>query len=207
MFGRLTNNAQIAFARANHAAQRLNHQYIGTEHILLGLVEQRTSAACKVLQTLNIDPRRVKLEVEKLVPRGSEAGALGVPPQTPRAKNVLEHANQASRQFDHRYIGTQHLLLGLLRENDGIAAQVLANLGLTAEGVTQEMLRIVEDFGELADDSGALSDPFQLPTKISLEIVPGDPRMAVLKNEEGHRISPPLRFELAQEIVNRFNAH
>ncbi|MBM4098958.1 MAG: ATP-dependent Clp protease ATP-binding subunit [Planctomycetes bacterium] len=143
MFERLTDRARKVMALANQEAQRFNHEYIGTEHILLGLVKEGSGVGANVLKNLDIDLRKVRLEVEKLVKSGPEMVTMGKLPQTPRAKKVVEYAIEEARNLNHNYVGTEHLLLGLLREHDGVAAQVLMNLGLKLEEVREEVLSLL----------------------------------------------------------------
>ena len=143
MFERLTDRARKVMALANQEAQRFNHEYIGTEHILLGLVKEGSGVGANVLKNLGVDLRRVRLEVEKLVKSGPEMVTMGKLPQTPRAKKVIEYAIEEARSLNHNYVGTEHLLLGLLREHDGVAAQVLMNLGLKLEEVREEVLNLL----------------------------------------------------------------
>jgi ATP-dependent Clp protease ATP-binding subunit ClpA len=123
-----TDRARKVMALANQEAQRFNHEYIGTEHILLGLVKEGSGVGANVLKNLDVDLRKVRLEVEKLVKSGPDMVTMGKLPQTPRAKKVIEYAIEEARNLNHNYVGTEHLLLGLLREHDGVAAQVLMNL-------------------------------------------------------------------------------
>src|SRR5690554_5414411 len=143
MFERLTDRARKVMALANQEAQRFNHEYIGTEHILLGLVKEGSGVGANVLKNLEVDLRKVRLEVEKLVKRGPDMVTMGKLPQTPRAKKVIEYAIEEARSLNHNYVGTEHLLLGLLREQDGVAAQVLMNLGLKLEDVREEVLNLL----------------------------------------------------------------
>ena len=143
MFERLTDRARKVMALANQEAQRFNHEYIGTEHILLGLVKEGSGVGANVLKNLDIDLRKVRLEVEKLVKSGPDMVTMGKLPQTPRAKKVIEYAIEEARSLNHNYVGTEHLLLGLLREMDGVAAQVLMNLGLKLEEVREEVLNLL----------------------------------------------------------------
>jgi len=128
---------------ANQEAQRFNHEYIGTEHILLGLVKEGTGVAANVLKNLDIDLRKIRLEVEKIVQAGPDMVTMGKLPQTPRAKKVIEYSIEEARTLNHNYVGTEHLLLGLLREQEGVAAQVLMNLGLKLEDVREEVLNLL----------------------------------------------------------------
>ena len=143
MFERFTDRARKVMALANQEAQRFNHEYIGTEHILLGLVKEGSGVGANVLKNLDVDLRKVRLEVEKLVHSGPEMVTMGKLPQTPRAKKVIEYAIEEARNLNHNYVGTEHLLLGLLREHDGVAAQVLMNLGLKLEEVREEVLNLL----------------------------------------------------------------
>ena len=130
-------------ALANQEAQRFNHEYIGTEHILLGLVKEGSGVGANVLKNLAVDLRKVRLAVERLVKAGHEMVTMGKLPQTPRAKKVIEYAIEEARSLNHNYVGTEHLLLGLLREHDGVAAQVLRNLGLKLDEVREEVLNLL----------------------------------------------------------------
>ncbi len=147
-------------ALANQEAQRFNHEYIGTEHILLGLVKEGSGVGATVLKNLDVDIKKLRLEVEKLVKSGPDMVTMGKLPQTPRAKKVIEYAIEEARSLNHNYVGTEHILLGLLRENEGIAAQVLMNLGLKLEDVRQEVLNLLGAGVEDApNDLGLKLDP------------------------------------------------
>ncbi len=143
MFERFTDRARKVMALANQEAQRFNHEYIGTEHILLGLVKEGSGVGANVLKNLEVDLRKVRLEVEKLVKSGPDMVTMGKLPQTPRAKKVIEYAIEEARNLNHNYVGTEHLLLGLLREHEGVAAQVLMNLGLKLDDVREEVLNLL----------------------------------------------------------------
>jgi hypothetical protein len=145
MYERFTDRARKVMQLANQEAQRFNHEYIGTEHILLGLVKEGSGVAANVLKNLDIDLRKIRLEVEKIVQHGPGGGEpfKGRLPQTPRAQKVIEYAISEARGLNHNYVGTEHLLLGLLREEEGVAAQVLMNLGLKLEDVREEVLNLL----------------------------------------------------------------
>jgi ATP-dependent Clp protease ATP-binding subunit ClpC len=143
MFERFTDRARKVMALSNQEAQRFNHEYIGTEHILLGLVKEGSGVGATVLKNLDVDIKKVRLEVEKLVKSGPDMVTMGKLPHTPRAKKVIEYAIEEARSLNHNYVGTEHLLLGLLRETEGIAAQVLMNVGLRLEDVRQEVLNLL----------------------------------------------------------------
>jgi len=157
MFERFTDRARKVMALANQEAQRLNHEYIGTEHILLGLVKEGSGVGANVLRNLDVDLRKVRLEVEKLVKAGPEMVTMGKLPQTPRAKKVIEYAIEEARNLNHNYVGTEHLLLGLLREHDGVAAQVLMNLGLKLEEVREEVLNLLGAGNEQGEGAEGLT--------------------------------------------------
>jgi len=140
MFERFTDRARKVLALANQEAVRLHQEYVGTEHILLGLLKEATGVAAVVLRNLDVDIKKLRIEIEKLVKSGPDMATMGKLPQTPRAKKVIEYAMEEARVLNHNYIGTEHFLLGLLRENEGIAAQVLMNLGLQLEEIRQEVL-------------------------------------------------------------------
>ncbi len=143
MYERFTDRARKVMQLANQEAQRFNHEYIGTEHILLGLVKEGSGVAANVLKNLDVDLRKIRIEVEKIVQSGPDMVTMGKLPQTPRAKKVIEYAMEEARNLNHNYVGTEHLLLGLLREQEGVAAQVLMNLGLKLEDVREEVLNLL----------------------------------------------------------------
>lgn len=143
MYERFTDRARKVMQLANQEAQRFNHEYIGTEHILLGLVKEGSGVAANVLKNLDIDLRKIRLEVEKIVQSGPDMVTMGKLPQTPRAKKVIDYSIEEARNLNHNYVGTEHLLLGLLREQEGVAAQVLMNLGLKLEDVREEVLNLL----------------------------------------------------------------
>lgn len=143
MYERFTERARKVMHLANQEAQRFNHEYIGTEHVLLGLVKEGSGVAANVLKNLDVDLRKIRLEVERIVQSGPEMVTMGKLPQTPRAKKVIDYAIEEARNLNHNYVGTEHLLLGLLREQEGVAAQVLMNLGLKLEEVREEVLNLL----------------------------------------------------------------
>ena len=120
-----------------------NHEYIGTEHVLLGLIKEGNGVAAAVLRNLNVDLRKLYNEVEKFIPSGPDMVTGGKLEQTPRTKKVIEYAIEEARNFKHNYVGTEHLLLGLLREEEGLAAQVLMNIGVKLDEVRAEILKLL----------------------------------------------------------------
>ena len=161
MFERFTDRARKVMALANQEAQRFNHEYIGTEHILLGLVKEGSGVGATVLKNLDVDIKKLRFGVEKLVKSGPDMVTMGKLPQTPRAKKVIEYAIEEARSLNHNYVGTEHILLGLLRESEGIAAQVLMDLGLKLEDVRQEVLNLL---GAGVDDGPAALGMKMTPT-------------------------------------------
>jgi ATP-dependent Clp protease ATP-binding subunit ClpC len=143
MFERFTDRARKVMALANQEAQRFNHDFIGTEHVLLGLVKEGSGVGANVLKNLDVDLKKLRLEIEKQVKSGPDMVTMGKLPQTPRAKKVIEFAIEEARSLNHNYVGTEHILLGLLRETEGNAAQVIMNLGLKLEDVRQEVLNLL----------------------------------------------------------------
>jgi ATP-dependent Clp protease ATP-binding subunit ClpC len=145
MYERFTDRARKVMQLANQEAQRFNHEYIGTEHILLGLVKEGSGVAANVLKNLDVDLRKIRLEVERIVQhgQGGDQVVMGRLPHTPRAKKVIEYSIEEARNLNHSYVGTEHLLLGLLREQEGVAAQVLMNLGLKLDDVREEVLNLL----------------------------------------------------------------
>jgi ATP-dependent Clp protease ATP-binding subunit ClpC len=143
MSNRFTERAQRVILIAQEEAKRLNHDYVGTEHILLGLIALGEGVAAQVLANLGVDLRRVRSEIEKIVGTGDNVMLLGEIPFTPRAKKVLEYAVEEAQHMGHSYVGTEHLLLGLIREEEGVAARVLENLGLRLEVVREEVLNLL----------------------------------------------------------------
>ena len=165
MYERFTDRARKVMQLANQEAQRFNHEYIGTEHILLGLVKEGTGVAANVLKNLDIDLRKIRLEVEKIVQAGPDMVTMGKLPQTPRAKKVIEYSIEEARQLNHNYVGTEHLLLGLLREQEGVAAQVLMNLGLKLEDVREEVLNLLGHNMESSESGGGAGERTSSKTK------------------------------------------
>ena len=157
MSNRFTDRVQRVIIIAQEEAKRLNHDYVGTEHILLGLVALGEGVAAKVLANIGVDLRRVRTEVEKLVGTGDNVMLLGEIPFTPRAKKVLELAVEEAQNFGHTYVGTEHLLLGLLREEEGIAARVLENLGVRINEVREEVAALLGETGETVGENHSTS--------------------------------------------------
>jgi ATP-dependent Clp protease ATP-binding subunit ClpC len=143
MYERFTDRARKVMQLANIDAKRRRHECIGTEHMLVGLVEEGSGVAANVLKNLDVDVPRIHVEIEKVVLPGSDIVTVRKVPLTRRAKKAIELAMEEARSLDHNYVGTEHLLLGLLREEEGVAAQVLIGLGLTPDGVRAEVLGLL----------------------------------------------------------------
>jgi ATP-dependent Clp protease ATP-binding subunit ClpC len=145
MFERFDQRARRVVVRAKEEARMLNHDDIGTEHILLGLIDVGEGIAAKALESLGISLDAVRQEVEGIIGRGKQAPS-GHIPFTPRAKKVLELSLREALQLGHNYIGTEHILLGLIREGDGVAAQVLAKLGADLNQMRQQVLQLLQPY-------------------------------------------------------------
>ncbi|MGH7733948.1 MAG: Clp protease N-terminal domain-containing protein, partial [Gemmatimonadales bacterium] len=139
MFERFTDRARRVVVLAQEEARMLNHNYIGTEHLLLGLIHEGKGVAAKALESLGISLEAVRQQVEEIIGQGQQAPS-GHIPFTPRAKKVLEHSLREATQLGHDHIGTEHILLGLIREGDGVAAQVLVKLGADLNRVRQQVI-------------------------------------------------------------------
>jgi len=141
MFERFTDRARYVMASANKQAQELGHNCIGTEHIFLGLLKQEDGTGAKILKNRGVDAEKMLGEIEQFLKlkEKPQAAADSKIPGTPSARKVVEYAVEEARSLKHDHIGTEHLLLGLLRETDGIAAQVLANLGVRLEDVRESL--------------------------------------------------------------------
>ena len=146
MFDKFTNRAKQVIKLAKKEAQRLNHNYLGTEHVLLGLLKLGQGIAVNVLRNLNLDYDAIRAEVERLVGFGPEIQVYGDPALTGKVKKVFEFANEEAANLNHNYVGTEHLLLALLRQTDGVAAQVLENLNINLKEIRKEVLKELETF-------------------------------------------------------------
>ncbi|HIK32360.1 MAG TPA: ATP-dependent Clp protease ATP-binding subunit [Oscillatoriales cyanobacterium M59_W2019_021] len=153
MFERFTEKAIKVIMLAQEEARRLGHNFVGTEQILLGLIGEGTGVAAKVLKTMGVNLKDARIEVEKIIGRGSGFVAVEIP-FTPRAKRVLELSLEEARQLGHNYIGTEHLLLGLIREGEGVAARVLENLGVDLTKVRTQVIRMLGETAEVAAGGG-----------------------------------------------------
>ena len=165
MFERFTEKAIKVIMLAQEEARRLGHNFVGTEQILLGLIGEGTGVAAKVLKSMGVNLKDARVEVEKIIGRGSGFVAVEIP-FTPRAKRVLELSLEEARQLGHNYIGTEHLLLGLIREGEGVAARVLENLGVDLAKVRTQVIRMLGETAEVGagGSSGGAKGSTKTPT-------------------------------------------
>lgn len=172
-FDKFTERARRVLSLAQEEAQRFQHNYIGTEHLLLGLVREGEGVAAKVLNSLGVELNRVRTSVEFIIGRGDRIvlGEIGL---TPRAKKVIELAVDEARRLNHHYIGTEHILLGLVREGNGIAAGVLESLGLNLAKVRTQTLRVLN--GETVT-STTLADSPPIPSEAAALVAEGTPAL------------------------------
>ena len=163
MFERFTEKAIKVIMLAQEEARRLGHNFVGTEQILLGLIGEGTGVAAKVLKSMGVNLKDARVEVEKIIGRGSGFVAVEIP-FTPRAKRVLELSLEEARQLGHNYIGTEHLLLGLIREGEGVAARVLENLGVDLAKVRTQVIRMLGETAEVGAGGGGAKGSTKTPT-------------------------------------------
>ncbi len=182
MFDKFTNRAKQVIKLAKKEAQRLNHNYLGTEHVLLGLLKLGQGVAVNVLRNLNIDFETVRSEVEKLVGYGPEIQVYGDPALTGKVKKVFEYANEEAANLNHNYVGTEHLLLGLLRQTDGVAAQVLENLNVNLREVRKEVLKELDTFNLQLPPIGGPPPPGSPPPQHPQGSAGGSPGKTYEKN-------------------------
>jgi hypothetical protein len=196
MFERFTDRARRVVVLAQEEARLLNHNYIGTEHILLGLIHEGDGVAARALESLNISLDAVRSRVEEIIGRGEERPSSQIP-FTPRAKKVLELSLREALQLSHNYIGTEHILLGLIREGEGVAAQVLVELGGDLERVRQEVKRVLSTAGPV---------PSEQPARI------GQPPIAMVAGGPGaYQEQAPAELvrvvPVAREVIRRHRGY
>jgi carbon storage regulator CsrA len=185
MYEHFTDKVREVMRLANEEARQFHHEYVGTEHILLGLVKEGSGIAGKVLKTLDIDLPQIRSEVEKIILAGPAPVAAGRLPLTPRAKKVLEFAREEAHKLAHKDVGTEHLLLGLLVEVEGVAAQVLTSLGLSLTVVRRKLL---ETLGHVVEPSAsAASGPMEgtdVPDAVQSILAQYDRQIARLQSDK-----------------------
>jgi ATP-dependent Clp protease ATP-binding subunit ClpA len=214
MFERFTDRARRVVVLAQEEARMLNHNYIGTEHILLGLIHEGEGVAAKALQALGISLKTVRHEIESIIGQG-EGPPSGHIPFTPRAKKVLEFSLREALQLGHHYIGTEHILLGLIREGQGVAAQVLEKLGADLSRVRREVLQLLEGFAATGEVQPGL--PME-PEDFAARVARAEEIEAVAREvaaefghesvEPGHHWVAALRLNLRQmeEAIEAYRA-
>ncbi len=198
MFDKFTNRAKQVIKLAKKEAQRLNHNYLGTEHVLLGLLKLGQGIAVNVLRNLNIDYETVLSEVERLVGFGPEIQVYGDPALTGKVKKVFEFSNEEAAALNHNYVGTEHLLLALLRQTDGVAAQILENLNINLKEVRKEVLKELETFNLQLPPMG------MTPSQRAQEKPPGmgSDKMPALK-AYGHDLTELCKESKLDPVIGR----
>jgi ATP-dependent Clp protease ATP-binding subunit ClpC len=197
MFERFTDRARRVVVLAQEEARMLNHNYIGTEHILLGLIHEGEGVAAKALESLGISLEAVRQQVEEIIGQGQQAPS-GHIPFTPRAKKVLELSLREALQLGHQYIGTEHILLGLIREGEGVAAQVLVKLGADLDRVRQQVIQLLHGHrGEELGGSAAAPRERGLPPEIAARLDAIDARLSAVERRTG---TGPDTLDLDQQI-------
>jgi ATP-dependent Clp protease ATP-binding subunit ClpA len=182
-----TPRAQQVLALARKEADRFNHNFVGTEHLLLGLIKLGQGVAVNVLQKLGLDLEIVRMEVEKQVGTGPDQEKVGIIPYTPRVKKCLALAATEAKALNHTYVGTEHILLGLLREGDGVAARVLKNLDVDIEQTRQEILRELDpNFAATPDDTVKPQKPE--PSKPKSDLVDASKRYDIYCSERNQEV-------------------
>ena len=191
MFERFTDRARRVVVIAQEEARHLDHNYIGTEHILLGLIHEGEGVAARALESLGISLEAVRIEVVEIVGHGDEA-PTGHIPFTPRAKKVLELSLREALALGHNYIGTEHILLGLIREGQGVAAQVLVKLGADFDRVRQQVVQLLADASQLqAEQVGGMQS--RISQQQAMAMVAGGPGVYQDEPAELVRVVPVAR--------------
>src|SRR5438270_10097623 len=190
MFERFTERARQVVVLAQEEARTLKHNYIGTEHILLGLLREEEGLAARVLESLDITVERARAQVVRIVGSGEEVTS-GQIPFTPRAKKVLERALREALSLGHNYIGTEHILLGLIREGEGVAAQVLVKLGADLNRVRQQVIQLLSGYsqGKEAATAGAPAE--------------GTPATSLVLDQFGRNLTQSAREGKLDPVINR----
>jgi Clp amino terminal domain, pathogenicity island component len=193
MFERFTDRARRVVVLAQEEARMLNHNYIGTEHILLGLIREGEDVAARALESLGISLEAVRQQVMEVIGQGQQPPS-GHIPFTPRTKRVLELSRREATEFGHGYIGTEHILLGLIREGEGVAARVLVKLGANLDRVRQQVVQVLH--GRPGEDLSGADSP--LPGDVLMRAGSLDRRLAAIERWVGLRPEPD---DLDQEIT------
>ncbi len=201
MFDRFTDNAKKALNLARQEAQRLNHEYLGTEHILLGLLHLDGCTAMRVLDGLGTNPRQVRVEVEKLIESGPTQVKPVQLPFTLRAKKVLELSMEDAGGLGDSFIGTEHLLLGVIKEQEGVGGRALRSLGVTLEGAREKLLELR---AAPEKSPGQPLDPRALTGQLSREQIAG---VLALARDLLRQIHEPGAAQNVEEAIRRMDSH
>ena len=191
MFERFTDRARRVVVLAQEEARMLNHNYIGTEHILLGLIHEGEGVAAKALESMGISLESVRQQVEEIIGQGQQAPS-GHIPFTPRAKKVLELSLREALQLGHNYIGTEHILLGLIREGEGVAAQVLVKLGADLNKVRQTVIQLLSGFQGKEPSASAGTGPQE-----------GTPSTSLVLDQFGRNLTKDARENKLDPVIGR----
>ncbi|MCP2278283.1 ATP-dependent Clp protease ATP-binding subunit ClpC [Nocardia amikacinitolerans] len=203
MFERFTDRARRVVVLAQEEARMLNHNYIGTEHILLGLIHEGEGVAAKSLESLGISLEGVRSQVEEIIGQGQQAPS-GHIPFTPRAKKVLELSLREALQLGHNYIGTEHILLGLIREGEGVAAQVLVKLGADLNRVRQQVIQLLSGYqGKEPVESGARGEAGTPSTSLVLDQFGRNLTQAALEGKLDPVIGRSKEIERVMQVLSR----
>jgi ATP-dependent Clp protease ATP-binding subunit ClpC len=194
-FDKFTERARKVLSLAQEEAQRFNHPYIGTEHLLLGLVREGEGVAARVLTNMGVQLPKVRSAVEFIIGRG-EGAVIGEIGLTPRAKKVIELAVDEARRLDHSYIGTEHLLLGLVREGEGIAAGVLESLGVNLEKVRQQVMQVVNQSSSTSQSKAQTKTPY-------MDALGFDLTEAARNNKLGPLVGRSMEIDRVMQILSR----
>jgi ATP-dependent Clp protease ATP-binding subunit ClpC len=189
MFERFSDRCRKVMALANQQSQQLNHEYIGPEHILLGMIEEGSGTGVTILKALGVDPEQVRAKVLNVLKSGPEAVSIGKAPQTPRTKHVIEFAIIEARGHRHTHVGTEHLLVGLLRERYGLPACVLEELGVKLEDV-QRLIKEMHPPAPKESDEASIFKPHELEPASERDIVTSVFGRAMTVAQEQDRHSP-----------------
>jgi ATP-dependent Clp protease ATP-binding subunit ClpC len=181
VFERFTDRARRVLVLAQEEARLLNHNYIGTEHLLLGLIHEGEGVAAKALESLGISLEAVRAQVEEIIGQGQSA-PTGHIPFTPRAKKVLELSLREAKQLGHNYIGTEHILLGLIREGEGVASQVLVKLGAGLDRVRQQVIQLLSGSAAAGMEAGARTRLVRMT--VPEELRQAEERLAQVRREK-----------------------
>jgi ATP-dependent Clp protease ATP-binding subunit ClpC len=203
MFDKFTNRAKQVIKLAKKEAQRLNHNYLGTEHILLGLLKLGQGIAVNVLRNLNVDYDTVLAEVERLVGFGPEIQVYGDPALTGKVKKVFEYANEEASALNHNYVGTEHLLLALLRQTDGVATQILENLNINLKEVRKEILKELETFNLQLPPMGMSGSPGTPRQEKASSSSAGGPEKLPALRAYGHDLTEKCREGKLDPVIGR----